>query len=83
MNITIGELFTLEETKLAAEIFNKHKDKGGHILHYELATQVVDPALSRINALTKQINDARYLAYALEYAMTQAANSPRPKEDQQ
>jgi hypothetical protein len=65
--ISIGELFTVAEIALAAELYKNFRGTGCFAAECERC--VVAPALSRINATTGQQNDARYWAYALEFAL--------------
>ena len=64
---TIGELFTDLELEKAAELRKKHTRAVAFI--DAVVEEVTQPALARINAKTGQMNDARYLAYVLEYGL--------------
>lgn len=66
--VKVGDLFTEAEIKRAAALFDKHQQSGLKLVD-ALQTEVVEPALPRIDTATGQRNDARYLAYVLEYAM--------------
>lgn len=52
---TIGDLFTVDEIKLATEF------KDVDMIH----DYITQPAIERINAVTNQENDSRFLAYLL------------------
>ncbi len=62
---SIGTLFTEEERKEAAAIYEKHQS--GPTLHEELK-KLAQRALPRINEVTGQENHVAYLAYVLEAA---------------
>lgn len=64
---TIGELFTGSEIDRAMQLYKKRTTQREFI--DEVTRSIVEPALERINLRTGQKNDARYLAYALEYAI--------------
>lgn len=64
---TIGELFTGAEIDKAVQLYKQQSSQSKFI--DEVVQAIVKPALPRINRLTGQENDARYLAYALEYAI--------------
>jgi hypothetical protein len=73
--IALGELFTDEEIKLAAEIIARRERLPGSFVEStagEIARRITRPALARINTTTRQKNDAMYWAYALEYSITSA-----------
>jgi hypothetical protein len=62
---TLGELFTQGEIDTAAELYDMYQNTGR--LNGALCEQVIRSALPRINRVTGQQNDARYLGYALEH----------------
>lgn len=66
--VAIGELFTAEELDRAKALYVA-ADPG--TFARRCAEEIVAPILARINEKTGQENDARYLAYAIEYAMDQ------------
>lgn len=63
----IGELFTATEIDRTLQLYKTRESQKDFI--DQVVETVVKPALPRINRLTNQENDARYLAYALEYAI--------------
>lgn len=69
----IGDIFTPAEIDLARDLYAKAP---AGTFAARCAAEIVAPALPRINARLGQENDARYLAYALELALSQAP-SPR------
>jgi hypothetical protein len=58
----LGELFTEEELARARQFLRKGRRS-------ELESDIVKPIMARINAVTGQENDSRYMAYVLEYAI--------------
>lgn len=66
---SIGELFTRDEVKKAAELYSDGKGQFAE----RAEKQIVKPAMVRINKVTGQENHPRYMAYALEHACAQAA----------
>lgn len=64
--VTLGELFTEKELQLAITIV-----KRGQSVNRQITESIVKPIMARIDTVTGQKNDARYWAYALEYAATQ------------
>lgn len=67
----LDELFTEEELRKAAAIFAAPRIAGGPSTVSRIEDEVVRPIIDRINRVTGQENNARYMAYALEYAFTQ------------
>jgi len=65
---TIGELFTDAELKQAMSIYKY--TRAGFVCD-RMVSEIVQHALPRINKLTEQENDPRYLGYMLEWAMIQ------------
>lgn len=61
---TMSQLFTDEELRACVEIYRP--TNGGSAAIDRMVSEVILPVLPRINALTGQENDARYLAYAVE-----------------
>jgi hypothetical protein len=66
----LGELFTEEAIDRAYTAYVQAKSKGDRP-NAALAAVVREHALEAINAKTGQENDARYLAYLLEYVFDQ------------
>lgn len=61
----IGEIFTVEEIKKALAIWSTDRTN----FHRRALAEIVEPAMDRINETTGQENDARYLAYALQFVV--------------
>lgn len=70
----IGQLFTKDAMKLAAAIFLDDKANFAS----RCVKEIIEPELARIDALTGQENDPRYLAYALAYVLEEASKEPPP-----
>jgi hypothetical protein len=64
--VTLGDFLTDDEIAEAARLRD----------HAKILEQIIAPNLERINAALGQENDARYLAYAIEYAVTHGRGSP-------
>lgn len=69
---TMDQLFTKRERQAIVQLWNTCPPRE---FHKQVLERIVTPALPRINAFTKQENDARYLAYAIEASIT--ANTAR------
>lgn len=67
-SIPLGELFTDQQLRRALVIVTD--EPAGTARTAKLRTEIVEPRMDHINAATKQINDARYFSYVLEYALT-------------
>jgi|tagenome__1003787_1003787.scaffolds.fasta_scaffold20690405_1 hypothetical protein len=63
---TLGNLFTSTELNKAYRLYTECKGTG---FNRRCAAEIVEPVLERINKTTGQQNDARYWAYAIEYAI--------------
>lgn len=72
--VSIGDFLTKEQIEKARLV---HKAAPPTRLHKWLVEQVVRPHMKEINAKLGQENDEDYLAYAIEYALTQAAKLGR------
>lgn len=68
--VAIGELFTDENINAALALV----ESGSDALHERLLHEIVEPAMPRINEVTGQDNSADYMAYLLEYAVSEARN---------
>lgn len=64
--ITVGQFLTDQEIAKAIKIFREDHSN----FHERVRTEIIEPNIGRINAALGQDNDARYLTYAVEYAMT-------------
>lgn len=64
--IEIGKIFTGAELRKAKKLYKTAATGTFAKLADE---QIVKPVLARINRVTNQENDSRYLAYALEYVI--------------
>jgi hypothetical protein len=67
--ISLGEMLTPEQLEAALTLWNELKGTGRFAA--EAARIIIEPNLPAINQKLGQENDARYLAYALEYAFSQ------------
>jgi hypothetical protein len=68
-NITIGEFLTDHEIEQASHLYLTAQPGTFARLVDE---QIITPNIERINQALGQENDARYLAYAVEFAFTKA-----------
>lgn len=67
-NIKLTDILTHDELVKAVALYNTCDAPE---FNRRLATEIIAPAMPRINQSTGQENDARYLAYAIEYAFNQ------------
>ena len=65
--ITITEFLTEAEVKRAVELYKQVRTGYARLL----CEEVIRPNLARINATLGQENNPLYLAYAVEYVITQ------------
>src|SRR6266550_3272941 len=66
--LTLGNILTKSEIEQAQRfILEAQADKES--ASARIAAEIVEPALERINKKTGQANDARYLGYAIEFAL--------------
>jgi hypothetical protein len=79
-HIAITDFLTDEEIERARVLWQELRDTGRFAATLE--ETIVRPQLPRINAALGQENDARYLAYAVEYVFTeldkQNQHAPQP-----
>jgi hypothetical protein len=66
--VRLGDIFTNAEMKQARKLFLQCR-KDGTRFNDCVVTQIVEPAMPRINAVTGQENVARYWGYMLECAL--------------
>ena len=71
--IAIGDFMTGAMLKSASRIVLASKDPGEAVAR--IALEVIAPNLEWINTSLGQENDARYLAYAVVWAMGEAARA--------
>ena len=71
LTIKIKDIFTQSQKRRAVEIWLACEGKERHD---RLVDEVVGPAMKLINDITKQQNDANYIAYALENALNGTVN---------
>lgn len=70
-SIRIGDVFTKDDMNRAWDIF----DEAEHdVLLDRLENEIVKPAMPKINKVTGQENDSRYMTYALLFAITSAVS---------
>jgi hypothetical protein len=67
---SITDFLTPEEIERAQALWQELKDTGRFAA--TVARDIIEPNMARINAALGQENDARYLAYAVEYVFGQA-----------
>lgn len=68
--MTIGDFLTEAEVDKAIKLY---KEAAPGSFARRCANEIITPVLPRINAKLGQTNDAKYLAYAVEYALMQAS----------
>lgn len=71
ITITLPDFLTVEEIKLASRLFEQCERNGNHFAAL-CDDQIITPVLERINKSLHQDNNARFLAYVVEYAMRQS-----------
>lgn len=59
--LCIGDVFSKEDIELAMKLKTANK----------IAEQITIPNIERYNRITEQENDPKYLAYLLEYVVSQ------------
>lgn len=72
--VALGELFTDAEIERAADLYRNAQP--GTFCNTVVLKVITPEVLARIDAHTGQKNDARYLGYALEYALMQSQARP-------
>lgn len=65
--VRIGDMFTDAEITKMRKLFKEGKRAK------DIAAEVIEPVLKRVNESTGQDNDALFLAYAIEYALSKGA----------
>ena len=71
ITVPIKQMFTQSAKRKAVKIWLACEGKERHD---RLVNEVVGPAMKHINEITKQQNDANYIAYALENALNGTVN---------
>jgi hypothetical protein len=71
--VTIGQFLTAEEIKTATELYATCRPG---TFASVLTENVILPNIERINKALGQENDARYLAYMVEYALMATKHNP-------
>ncbi len=64
--LSVGQILTTEEMEQALKLY---KECETHQFASRCATEIIAPVISRINRDSEQENDARYLAYCVEYSI--------------
>jgi hypothetical protein len=72
--ITLPQFLTPAQIAEAARLFKRHGATSATTVD-QILTRVITPNMPAINKKLGQENDARYLAYAVLYALTQVAPS--------
>ena len=70
---TITDILTEEEIVQARKLYRQLKDTGRFAT--EVCKTLIEPNMARINHRTGQENDPKYLAYAVEYVLSQAGDA--------
>lgn len=70
--MTLPDFLTDEQITLAIRLYEKHGDRAVE----RIRAQVIEPNMEAINHKIGQENDARYLAYAVVYSLSQATRGP-------
>lgn len=72
--ISLSDLFSEDELQAAMELY---ESSSPGTFNKAVVEKIVQPALSRINKVTGQENDARYWGYALEHVIS-SSRTPKP-----
>lgn len=64
--LSVGQILTQEEMERALKLY---KNCETHQFASRCAIEIISPVISRINRDSGQENDARYLAYCIEYSI--------------
>lgn len=71
--VTIADFLTNEQITAAAKLFDRLKNTGtSHLFAEACADEVIRPNMAEINRKLGEVNDPKYLAYAVEHVMTVA-----------
>ena len=62
---TVGDILTDEEIERAKELYRQYRGTGQFAS--KVCAELIQPNMARINKNLGQENDAKYLAYAVEY----------------
>lgn len=65
--MTVGDFLTEKQIKAATVIWRKDR---AHF-HQRVLAEIVEPNMAEINRRTGQENHAGYIAYAIEYAISE------------
>ena len=71
--MTLPDFLTEDQIAEAVRLYEAHAE--GIDATEEILERVIEPNMAAINAKLGQENDARYLAYAVVYVLSQAAQS--------
>lgn len=66
--VTLQDLFTSDEIERAKKLY---REASPGTFNRLVVKEIVEPAMDRINKVTGQENDARYIGYALENVLMQ------------
>jgi hypothetical protein len=69
--VTLPDFLTEEQIAEAVQLYEAEAE--GIDATEQILTRVIEPNMAAINKKLGQENDARYLAYAVVYALSQAA----------
>lgn len=67
VQVTLGDILTQTEWERAQVLYRDLKDTG---FARQVATELIEPNIERINRKTGQQNDPLYLAYLVEYVLS-------------
>lgn len=73
----VSDFLTDAEIEKAVDLYQRlYRADLTHRFAQEAAETIIAPVMDRINRTVGQENDAKYLAYALEYAIMQSREKP-------
>jgi hypothetical protein len=73
-HVTLGDFLTEEQIAECVALFEAHDNSKGSFASV-VCERVIAPNMAAINAKLGQENNAKYLAYAVEYVLTSARMS--------
>jgi len=71
--LPVGQILTQKEMKEAIRLYKKCET---HQFAERCAAEIIRPAIERINKVTGQENDPKYLAYCVEYSLLRSGGKP-------
>lgn len=70
--LTLNDFLTEEQLKICTDLFKSFNESGESGFAQAVCDQVITPNLLEINEKIGQENNAKYLAYMVEYVLGQA-----------